>query len=424
MVVTLSSTLLSDPVTRSLVTALLPLLLGFGIGVFAARRHLDWVLSSLRTVRLARHQGNREAMLRSLGGILGEIAGLVALVAVLLSITRQISLLDGVPGIRGIPFWLVAGFLAALALYAVQYRRLERHADDAVASTPPPGAAGFPAHAAQGSSVPDNASSPPADFAPADLVREAAPVVVNDYTGFTNPFAPQIPVPSAAPVPPSPSDRSGADSPDTVFLPPPGVDAGDLFTPSTQAVDAAARTAPSLPALPLSEGILTIRQATPEDASLLCKWWNDGAVMAHAGYPRGLGTTPEVVATSLAEDDNTHRRLILEAAGRPIGEMSTRQVAEGVTEIGIKICEAPMQERGYGTRYLALLLDWLFRAEGTQKVILDTNLANNRARHVYEKLGFVRLGTRVDAWTDQMGQPQSAVDYELTRAVWESRTTS
>jgi len=202
------------------------------------------------------------------------------------------------------------------------------------------------------------------------------------------------------------------------------VDAGDLFTPSTQAVDAAARTAPSLPALPLSEGILTIRQATPEDASLLCKWWNDGDVMAHAGYPRGLGTTPEVVATSLAEDDNTHRRLILEAAGRPIGEMSTRQVAEGVTEIGIKICEAPMQERGYGTRYLALLLDWLFRAEGTQKVILDTNLANNRARHVYEKLGFVRLGTRVDAWTDQMGQPQSAVDYELTRAVWESRTTS
>ena len=157
-----------DPI---LLTALLPLLLWFGIGVFAARRHLDWVLSSLRTVRLARHQGNREAMLRSLGGILGEIAGLVALVAVLLSITRQISLLDGVPGIRGIPFWLVAGFLAALALYAVQYRRLERHADDAVASTPPL-AAGFPHTRAR---VPVPIILSPPDIAPRDSWKRPAP---------------------------------------------------------------------------------------------------------------------------------------------------------------------------------------------------------------------------------------------------------
>ena len=57
-------------------------------------------------------------------------------------------------------------------------------------------------------------------------------------------------------------------------------------------------------------------------------------------------------------------------------------------------------------------------------MVLDTNLANTRAQHVYEKLGFVRLRTRVDAWTDQVGQPQSAVDYELTRTVWESRPSS
>jgi hypothetical protein len=222
MVVTLSSTLLSDPVTRMLLTALFPLLLGFGIGVFAARRHLDWILSALRTVRLARQQGNREAMLRSLGGILGEVAGLVALVAVLLSITRQISLLDGVPGIRGVPFWLVAGFLAALAFYAVQYRRLERHADDAVAST--------------------SADSTPVDPAvPTDLAREAAPAVAatDSYAGFTDPFAPALLNPSNAPVPPSPGDLLPADDPVTVFLPPPGADASDLFTPSLQAVEAA-----------------------------------------------------------------------------------------------------------------------------------------------------------------------------------------
>ena len=36
---------------------------------------------------------------------------------------------------------------------------------------------------------------------------------------------------------------------------------------------------------------LTIRQAEVADAKQLAAWWNDGAVMAHAGFPNGLGTT-------------------------------------------------------------------------------------------------------------------------------------
>lgn len=38
---------------------------------------------------------------------------------------------------------------------------------------------------------------------------------------------------------------------------------------------------------------LTIRQAEVADAKQLAAWWNDGAVMAHAGFPDGLGTTEE-----------------------------------------------------------------------------------------------------------------------------------
>ena len=40
---------------------------------------------------------------------------------------------------------------------------------------------------------------------------------------------------------------------------------------------------------------LTIRQAEAADAKQLAAWWNDGAVMAHAGFPNGLGTTEEEV---------------------------------------------------------------------------------------------------------------------------------
>ncbi len=40
---------------------------------------------------------------------------------------------------------------------------------------------------------------------------------------------------------------------------------------------------------------LTIRQAEVTDAKQLAAWWNDGAVMAHAGFPNGLGTTEEEI---------------------------------------------------------------------------------------------------------------------------------
>ena len=152
---------------------------------------------------------------------------------------------------------------------------------------------------------------------------------------------------------------------------------------------------------------LTIRDARPADAPQLVRWWNDGAVMAHAGFPLGLGTTVEKEAARLPASG----RLMLEYEDQPIGEMNWRDVG-GAAEIGIKICEAPMQERGLGRIALSLLIRELF-SMGFVKIILDTNLNNTRAQHVYEKLGFQKVAIRKNSWTDQLGNPQSAVDYEL-----------
>lgn len=43
----------------------------------------------------------------------------------------------------------------------------------------------------------------------------------------------------------------------------------------------------------LRKGNLVVRAAATEDARILCQWWNDGVVMAHAGFPMGLHTTEE-----------------------------------------------------------------------------------------------------------------------------------
>ena len=170
----------------------------------------------------------------------------------------------------------------------------------------------------------------------------------------------------------------------------------------------------------LIQSNITIRNATPTDAPQLATWWNDGTIMAHAGFPNGLGTTAEAVATSLAKDsDNTHRRHIIAYHHRPIGEMNYRNVGQDTAEIGIKICDPTQQEKGLGSRILSMFIDALFCHYGYEKIILDTNVNNHRAQHVYEnKLGFTKVQTRHNSWIDPLGQPQSYIDYALTKADW------
>jgi len=159
---------------------------------------------------------------------------------------------------------------------------------------------------------------------------------------------------------------------------------------------------------------ITIRNAITEDAPLLARWWNNGSVMAHAGFPNGLGTTPEKISADLADDtDGTRRRLILLLDTIPIGEMVYRNIGNSTADIGIKICESSFQEKGIGRIALSLLIQHLFE-NGYTKIVLDTNLNNTRAQHVYEKLGFQRLRVNLDSWQNQLGQWESSVDYALT----------
>lgn len=159
---------------------------------------------------------------------------------------------------------------------------------------------------------------------------------------------------------------------------------------------------------------ICIRNAVETDCQQLADWWNDCRVMAHAGFPNGLGTTAEEVAMQISADqDDRGRILIIESGGKPIGEMNYRRLGENVAEIGIKICDFDYQEKGLGPIALSMLIKELF-STGFEKIVLDTNLNNERAQHVYEKLGFRKLRVNIDAWEDQLGVKQSSVDYELT----------
>lgn len=177
----------------------------------------------------------------------------------------------------------------------------------------------------------------------------------------------------------------------------------------------------------LEQGKLCIKNAEQEDCKQLVSWWNDGAVMAHAGFPNGLGTNEEKVQKQIAADsDDRRRHLVIWYDGNRIGEMSYANLGDSLEEtgedtienrtadIGIKICNSIFQEKGLGKIVLSMLIRELF-SRGYTKIVLDTNLKNKRAQHVYERLGFQKVNIRMDAWTDQVGEKQSVVDYELTK---------
>ena len=161
----------------------------------------------------------------------------------------------------------------------------------------------------------------------------------------------------------------------------------------------------------------TVRNATENDAPILCSWWNDGKVMQHAGFPNGLGTTAAAITQSLSTDtDETHRRCIIEVEQIPIGEMNYRNKGNATAEIGIKICDFSRQNQGLGTRILRAFMHSLFSEYGYEKIILDTNLQNQRAQHVYTKLGFIQLRTEINSWKNQLGEPQYQIYYEISKA--------
>lgn len=160
---------------------------------------------------------------------------------------------------------------------------------------------------------------------------------------------------------------------------------------------------------------ITIRRASVVDAELLATWWNDGRVMAHAGYPNGLGTSVQKVMEQIKqESDDTVRRYLILIDGTRVGEMVHRQINSLVCEIGIKICVPEMQNRGYGRKILSLFISGLFDCLGYRKIQLDTALENTRAQHVYESLGFQKLAVNRNSWVDQLGHSRSSVDYSLT----------
>ena len=65
---------------------------------------------------------------------------------------------------------------------------------------------------------------------------------------------------------------------------------------------------------------LTIRDAVVQDAGQIAQWWNDGRVMAQAGFPNGTGEMGQDIAGTINNCDTRNRLLLKEMEEIEMGE--------------------------------------------------------------------------------------------------------
>jgi hypothetical protein len=88
-----------------------------------------------------------------------------------------------------------------------------------------------------------------------------------------------------------------------------------------------------------------------------------------------------------------HYVVVRNSDQRVIGRLSLREVQGRVSaRLGIHL-GADYVDSGYGTEALRLFLSHYFRSLGFQRLDLDVAAINERAIHVYRKLGFRRTGS-------------------------------
>lgn len=154
---------------------------------------------------------------------------------------------------------------------------------------------------------------------------------------------------------------------------------------------------------------ITIRKASKQDIAILYGWWNDGDIMAHAGFPNGLGLAPNQVQQAIEENPGLH---MIEYQGQVIGEIHYTERYKGTADIGIKICHPNYRNQGLGKIILSLFIKQLF-LDQFQSISLETNPNNLPAQKVYQALGFKKGKLAENSWIDQLGQLQSSLTYQL-----------
>lgn len=144
-----------------------------------------------------------------------------------------------------------------------------------------------------------------------------------------------------------------------------------------------------------------LRPVKKEDIPVFHKWVNDPEIM---GFWYGRDK-PKTLAWAkkhflpIIKGESPSQCWTIEVEGKPIGFMyNTPSLDEdagefsGRVELDILVGDKREQGKGYGTDALRAMIVYAFNKQKAERVFIIPRLSNQRAIHVYEKVGFKKEG--------------------------------
>jgi RimJ/RimL family protein N-acetyltransferase len=76
-------------------------------------------------------------------------------------------------------------------------------------------------------------------------------------------------------------------------------------------------------------------------------------------------------------------------------------------------------DKGFGSRFLAGVIDWTFRTTAAHRLWLNVVDDNDRASHVYHVLGFMEEGRKREAFLKPDGRRRDMLMMSMLRREWQ-----
>ena len=153
---------------------------------------------------------------------------------------------------------------------------------------------------------------------------------------------------------------------------------------------------------PFEGDLIRLRAREPEDEPLLYTWFNDPNVTEHLTIRYPLSHVQEAqFIERVSESSYSRASFGVEtlAEGLLIGgvDLGSTSPENRSAVLGIAIGDKAFWDGGYGTDTMRTICRFGFETMNFHRIELEVYAANNRAQHVYEKIGFTVEGRRREA---------------------------
>ncbi|MEX2183167.1 MAG: GNAT family protein [Chloroflexota bacterium] len=168
--------------------------------------------------------------------------------------------------------------------------------------------------------------------------------------------------------------------------------------------------------------LVYLRPLEPDDADMVSRWYADDRVRRLMGDPpMSFARRRQRYEESLRSDGDAVYRFIVCRLDDddPVGRVDVFDIdrANGNCAFGIAIGDSSLWGQGLGTDAVNAVVDFAFGELRMERVWLDTDADNHRAKAAYRRAGFTEEGRLRHAWL-QDGMWADDVRMAILRDEW------